>query len=217
MVDFPITFFGRDELDPSQHGGAREQRVERDLDAGEDRAAEVLALRAHRVDGVGGAEVDDDRRAAVEVVRADRVGDAVGADVVRLVVEDRHAGAHAGLEHQRLVPEVPLGHLAERGGDARHARRDHHARHVRVEREAVEAEELLEHQRQLVGRPLGHGGDAPVVDELAVGEQADDGLGVAAVDGEQHGYASSSAGTSGRMIEREVERRRRLRDRRWWR
>ena len=84
-------------------------------------------------------------------------------------------------------PEVALGHLAERGGDARHARRDHHAGDLRVEREAVEAEELLEHQRELVGRALGDGGDAPVVDELAVVEETDDGLGVAAVDGEQHG------------------------------
>ena len=49
------------------------------------------------------------------------------------------------------------------------------------------AEELLEHQRELVGRALGDGRDAPVVDELAVVEEPDDGLGVAAVDGEQHG------------------------------
>ena len=49
------------------------------------------------------------------------------------------------------------------------------------------AEELLEHQRELVGRAFRDGGDAPVVDDLAVGEEADDGLGVAAVDGDEHG------------------------------
>ena len=182
----------RDQLDAAQRGGALEQRVHRDLDAGEDRAAEVLALRAHRVDGVGGAEVDDDGRPAEEVVRADRVRDAIGADVLRLVVEDRHAGADPGLHHHRLVAEVALGHLAERGGDARDAGRDRDTRHVRVEREAVEAEELLEHQRELVGRAVGDGGDAPVVDELVVVEEPDDGLGVAAVDGEQHVSAPSA-------------------------
>ena len=40
------------ELDPPQAGGAAEQRVHRDLDAGEDRAAEVLALVADRFDRV---------------------------------------------------------------------------------------------------------------------------------------------------------------------
>src|SRR5437660_240259 len=64
----------RDELDAAERSGAREQCVERDLDAGEDRAAEVLPLLAHRVDRVRGAEVDDDRRATVEVVRAHGVG-----------------------------------------------------------------------------------------------------------------------------------------------
>ena len=89
--------------------------------------------------------------------------------------------------------EVALGHLAQRGGDPRHARRDRDAVTCVVEREAVEAEELLEHERELVGRALGDGGDAPVVDQLAVVEEADDGLGVAAVDGEQHGSASFGA------------------------
>ena len=63
---------------------------------------------------------------------------------------------------------------------------DHHAGDL-GSRGAVERQELLEHQRELVGRAFGDGGDAPVVDELAVVEEADDGLGVAAVDGEEHG------------------------------
>ena len=164
---------------------------------GRDRAAEVLALHAHRVDGVGGAEVDDDRRPAVEVVGADGVGDAVGADVARLVVEDRHAGAHARFEHDGGKAEVALAHLAQRGGDARHAAADHHAGDLRVAC-ALEREELVEHERELVGRALGRGRDAPVVDELAVVEQADDGLGVATVDREQHRYAFLCPGAAAR-------------------
>ena len=61
----------------------------------------------------------------------------------------------------------------------RHARADHHAGDLVVEREAVEPEELLEHQRELVRRAFRDGGDPPVVGELAAVEEADDGLGVA--------------------------------------
>src|SRR5262249_35224401 len=75
---------------------------------------------------------------------------------------------------------------------------DRDAGDVRVEREAVEAQELLEHERELVGGPIGGGGDAPVVDQLAFGEQADDGLGVPAVDGEQHGQPSPGFSASRR-------------------
>ena len=75
-------------------------------------------LAADRLDRVRGPEVDDDRRPAVEVVGRDRVGDAVGTDLLGVVVEDRHAGADAGLEHERRKPEVALGHLPQLGGDA---------------------------------------------------------------------------------------------------
>ena len=50
----------------------------------------------------------------------------------------------------------------------------------------MEPEELLEHERELVGRAFGDGRDAPVVDQLVTGEQADHRLGVAAVDGQEH-------------------------------
>ncbi len=187
-----------DQLDAEQRGGAAVQRVEADLDAGKDRAAEVLALGRDRFERRRGAEVDDDRRAAVEVEGGDRVGDAVGADLLRVVVEDRHAGLHARLDDDRGEAEVALGHLAHRGGDARHRRAQRHAVDVLVEAEAVEAEELLHEQRELVRRALGRGRDAPVVEQVALGARAwrlgvvvepvqpDDGLGVADVDGEQH-------------------------------
>ena len=73
---------GLDELDLAQRRGPAEQRVEADLDAGEDGAAEVLALGADGLERRGRAEVDDDRRPAVEVEGADGVGDAVGADLL---------------------------------------------------------------------------------------------------------------------------------------
>src|SRR5712692_1315897 len=105
----------RHQLHAPERSRACEQRVERDLDARKDRAPEILTLLAHRVDGVRGAEVDHDGGAAVQVVRADGIGDAVSTDVLRLVVEDRHAGADPRLEHQRREAEVALGHRPKRG------------------------------------------------------------------------------------------------------
>ena len=61
------------------------------------------------------------------------------------------------------------------------------------EREAVEAEELLHHQRELVGGAVGVGRDAPVVDEIVAAEQPDDRLGVAGVDRRAACRAGSSA------------------------
>ena len=60
---------GLDQLDLAQRGGPGEEGVEADVDAGEDGAAEVLALGGDGVERGGGAEVDDDRRPAVEVER----------------------------------------------------------------------------------------------------------------------------------------------------
>ena len=158
-------------------------------------------LARDRLEGGGGAEVDDDRRPAEEVEGGHRVGDAVGADLLRVVVEDRQPGLHARLDDERREAEVALRHAAQRARDPRHRRAQRDAVDVVVvPGEAVEAEELLEHEGVLVGGALDVGGDAPVVDEDGVGEapvdvgvvglevvEADHGLGVADVEGEEHG------------------------------
>ena len=192
--DTSVAVLGLGELDTPQSGCTPEQRVHRDLDAGEDRAAEVLPLVAHRFDRGRGAEVDDDRRTTEQVVRADGVGDAVGTDLLRVVVEDRHAGAHSRLDDERGKSEVPIGHRAQLGGDARHAGRDGNTRDRRVEREAMKAEELLHHQRELVRRAVGNRRDAPVIDELGIAEQPDDRLRVSGINCEQHVALSPSLG-----------------------
>ena len=98
----PIACGGHGELDRAQLRGAGGQRVEADLDARGERAAEELPVGADGVDVGGGAEVDDHDRpaaavgtAAVELVRGQRGDDAVGADLARVVDVQRDAGAHA--------------------------------------------------------------------------------------------------------------------------
>ena len=73
----------------------------------------------------------------------------------------------------------------------------------------MEAEELLDHQRELVGGAVGVGRDAPVVGQLATVEEPDDGLRVADVDREQHRRESYDSGD----VEADVERARRMRER----
>ena len=71
-----------------------------------------------------------------------------------------------------LEAEVALGHLPDAGGDRRHRRAQGDAVDVLVEAEAVEAEELLHEQGQLVAGALGVGGDAPVVEQVTLGAGA---------------------------------------------
>ena len=74
-----------------------------------------------------------------------------------------------GLDDEGGEAEVALRHLPHGGGDRRHRRAQGHAVDVLVEAEAVEAEELLHQQGELVARAVGVGGDAPVVEQVALG------------------------------------------------
>ena len=78
----------------------------------------------------------------------------------------------------------------------------------------MEAEELLDHERELVGGALGDGRDAPVVDELGVVEEPDDGLRVPGVDRQQHGrLLSIKPVTAVTDVQADVEHRHRVRER----
>ena len=92
----PMTRAGWLEVDLRQPRGLGEQRLGARLDPRGDRAAQVRAVGCDDVDRGRGAEVDDDDRAAERLERRDAVDDAVGADLVRVVVADRHAGLQPG-------------------------------------------------------------------------------------------------------------------------
>ena len=98
--------------------------------------------------------------------------------------------AGGGANHRDSLSDAVLvkdNHLAVLGiADAVAAARGRWPGRV-VEAEPVEAEELLDHEREFVAGPFGIGRDAPVVDQFATVEQADDRVGVPCVDGEQHG------------------------------
>ena len=81
VVDLPMACSGSIELDLDELGGARRERLERDLDAGGDGAAQVVALGGDDVERGGRAVVGDDARPAVRLEGGDGVDDAVGADL----------------------------------------------------------------------------------------------------------------------------------------
>ena len=76
------------------------------------------------------------------------------------------------------------------GAQLRHRAR--HDRRVEVgQADAAQLEQVAQRGAELVGRGVAHGGEAPVLDELAVAIGPEVGLGVADVDDEEHGIGSS--------------------------
>ena len=63
---------------------------------------------------------------------------------------------------------------------------------------AAQREQVAQHRAELVGGRLAHGGEAPVLDELAVAERAEVGLRVAGVDDEEHGRGTLDSRRRGR-------------------
>src|SRR5207248_7808294 len=103
-----------DQLHLAQLGRAGGQRVDGDLDAGGERAAQVLAAGGDHVEVRRGTEVHDDRRAAVQGVRGERVRDPVGADLLRVVDRELYPGPDARLQDlRRHAAVVPAQHRAQ--------------------------------------------------------------------------------------------------------
>ena len=148
-----------------------------------DDAAEILAFRRHRVERRRRAEVDHDDRQALAVDResGDPVGDAIGADLARVVDQDRHAAVDRRLEHQRHAAEVLADHGDQRPGQRRHDRRDDDAGDVALA-DLVAFAEVGDEDAELVGRPLADRRQAPGVDERLAAKHADHDVGVADVD-----------------------------------
>ena len=186
----PITRVGRAELGGRQLGGAPGELVGRGAETRHDDAADEPSVGRHAVEGGGGAEVHDDRVAVIELDRGERVHDPVGADAQRLVHVERdrqrrarvhlHAGAAGG-------PRDAGDHawVTDGATDARHTARTSLGEWPAPSRKPPMA---LPHSSGV--RP-GIGREPPVRLELGAAEQADGDLGVADVEGQEHGARGS--------------------------
>ena len=122
----------------------------------------------------------------MKVESADGVGDPVCADLLGVVIENGHPGLDAGLEDHGVELEIALGHLPERRRQPGDDRGDGHAFHVPEQRHFPMSEEIVDQREMFVAGALVVGGDAPVVCQLVILVEADDGLGVADVDDKEH-------------------------------
>ena len=188
----PITrgAVGRLDRDARQPRGGGDQRVQRQVDAGRDDAAFIGARIIDHVEGGGGAEIDDDQIAFVERVGGDGVEHPVGADRFGLgdVELDPPFGRRLAGD-ERLDAEIFGGEHFEIVKRARHHRADDHRLDVGLG-EAFEREQLVQPDRILIGGPPRIGRDPPARADHAVLDQSEDQVGVAGVDGEQHGERS---------------------------
>src|SRR5688572_15226579 len=111
------------EVNARELGGAGDEGVEGDVEAGEDRAPEVAGLAVHGLDGGGGADVHYDGREPVVVSRRHRVDDPVRPYRRRVVVAVLEAGLHVRVHQVERDPEHVLGEVpvraCEPGNDAR--------------------------------------------------------------------------------------------------
>ncbi len=128
------------EVDLRETRGLGEERLGGRLDTRSDGAAQIGALRVDDVDGGGGPEVDDDDRPAEPREGRHAVDDAVGADLVRVVVADRHAGLQPRPDDHHVAVARDLGEVLPRRGEPRNDRREDDVVHV-APRQPVEREE----------------------------------------------------------------------------
>lgn len=176
------------DVDAREFGGVREERVSGEVDACGDGTAEILTVGGESVEGGGGAEVDHAGGTAVEFLNRDRVRDAICADGFGIVVADLDARFDACVHDQRFALEI----FAASQGNTRRQRRDDRgetdSRQVGG-RLADVREQTEQLQTVLVGHARVFSGQTPMMDEGLAFVEADGQVGVAEVDGEEHGLS----------------------------
>ena len=100
--------------------GADIERFQRDIQSGENRAAQVLAFLRNRIESGGGSKIDDDQRPAVFFKTGDGVDDAVGTHFGGIVIQNGNAGLDAGAHHQGIAFKVFSGQFLEHRDQRRH-------------------------------------------------------------------------------------------------
>ena len=125
-------------------------------------------------------------RPAVALVRGHAVDDAVGADLGGRVVEHRHAGVVDAVDDQRLAAEVALRHFRRSAASA--SARPTPSRRRPPGRSSSWPcwNNWTQPHAHLVRRPLAQRGQPPAVKQAVAVEHADDDVGVADVECEEH-------------------------------
>ena len=132
-------------------------------------------------------------------VRGDGVERPVGADILRFVdIELDRPGRRPLSGDQRFNSEIFVRENFEIVERARDDRPDDHGMHIAL-RQAFELEQLMEPDRIFVGRPARVGRDPPARADVAAVDQGEDEVGIAGIDGEQHGRVPSLAAAASQL------------------
>jgi hypothetical protein len=183
--------------DARQLGGVADKRIERQVDAGRDDAALVGAIEIDGIEGRRRAEIDDDEITGLGM-GGNGIDRAIRTQRARLVHVDVDRIADRPLARdQRLDPEVVGGKHLQVVQRAGHDGGNDDLRH-RLAIDAADGEQLHEPYRVFIAGPAWIGGDAPARLQLAIPrprrrcrlEQGENDVGVAGIDGEQHGHDS---------------------------
>jgi hypothetical protein len=175
-------------VDAGEFGGVREECVGGEVDTGGDGSAEILTVCGDGVEGGGSPEVDHAGGTSVERVDRDRIRDAIGTDGARVFVADLDARLDARVHDQRFAFEIFATSLDDSVGQRRDDRGEANARQVggRLTDVREQTEEL---QAVFVGHARVFGGQPPMMNEGFTLIEADGQVGVAEVNGEEHGIS----------------------------
>ena len=133
---------------------------------GPDHAAEVLARAGDDVEVGRGAEVDRHAGALHLRVGGDRVDEPVGAELVRVVDQDRHPGLHARADQQARLSHVPLGRAARTRARAAGTTVETIAPSSEPKLSPVQREQVRDRRCELVRGGARDGAEAPVARQL---------------------------------------------------
>ena len=147
-------------------------------------------LRGHAVERGRGAEIDHDDRALVTLERRDRVDDPVRPELARVVGEDLDAALDPGLDLERNMSKCSFDQLDHRLVQLRHDAPHDRGGHA-LARDPVHREQRMQTDAVLVGGASAGALHAELMEELRAVEEAEDDVGVADVDDEEHGGRSS--------------------------
>src|SRR5690606_34645147 len=183
---------------PGKLGGARKQGFQGDADARANGAAQVLPVFGDAVKGGRGSQVDHDGGERVLGLGRCRVGDTVRADVPRGLVADGQARVQLVRDDQGLHAKIALGHPLPGRQHRRQDAGDGDGGYP-VGVDPPVGEKLVQEDAVLVGGLLPVTLDPPGALEGIAVEQADGGVGISDVQGEEQRLSPLSSASGDRV------------------
>src|SRR5215204_1656880 len=178
------------EVHAGKRGRFGDERVQRNVEAGQYGTPEVACFAVNGLDGRRRADIDDDRGEPVVPPCRHGVDDPVGPDGPWIVVAVVEAGLHLRGYHVVGDPEYLGGEVTIGTGETRHDAGDYHRAHL-VGAQTFEREKPREEDGELVGRPVRLRRDTPLSPRLLAINEPENSLRIPDVHGHQQSSSAS--------------------------